>query len=141
MGKKDYFVVLIVIISIGIMVAAGSVYYLRNHTNRQDNSGPLTIETTPSTNINDPQSRETAVVSVVRAYALKNGYANPIISVDIVNNTQARGNIGDESVGGGAKWFAASINDQWTVVHLGNGLPECNFVSKYNLSKEFLNCY
>jgi len=85
---------------------------------------------------------DSSVLSVVKDYALKGGFKKPIITTDFIKDTQARGDLGDEGVpGSGAKWFVAKINGQWTVVWVGNGNPSCSEVSKYNLPKDFLNCY
>jgi hypothetical protein len=80
------------------------------------------------------------VISAVNTFAAQKGYPSPIISVDYIKSTLARGNIGDTGVGGG-KWFAAKIEGKWTVVHMGNGMPKCADVEQYKQPKSFLNCY
>ena len=56
-------------------------------------------------------------------------------------NKYLSGSVREKGTGGGAKWFATDINGQWTIVHIGNGLPKCSEVAQYNLPKEFLSCY
>lgn len=81
------------------------------------------------------------ITQTVRTYALlEHNYKKPIITIEFIQNDYARGNIG-EKPGSGATWFAAKISGNWTVVHMGNGLPECKGVSKYNLPQSFLMCY
>lgn len=115
--------------------------YLSTQLNKQNNNSSLNIQTSTSTTTTIPRNQESAVASIIEAYASKNGYKKPIITTDFIYDSEARGNIRDESVAGGAKWFAVKIDGSWTVVHMGNGLPECKDVSKYKLSKDFLACY
>lgn len=121
----------------GAQAPAPVVSYVPSHnTVISPTNVPTSLpELTPST------SSSIKIESVVTDYALKHGYKKPIITTDFIKNTQARGNIGDEGAAGGAKWFAAVINNQWTVVWIGNGLPPCSEVSNYNLPKDFLTCY
>lgn len=100
---------------------------------------PLLIKTiNPNNNSEDT---EYVVRSSVTEYARTSGYSLPEVTVDFIQPSQARGTIQDAELGNGAKWFAAKIQNQWTVVYIGNGLPKCSDVAIYNLSKDFLNCY
>ncbi len=57
------------------------------------------------------------------------------------NGLYATGQVGPLNGGGGAKWFASRINNQWIIVWIGNGLPTCVEIAKYNLPEDFISCY
>lgn len=89
----------------------------------------------------DPNEDQSAVVSAIKSHALaKYGEEASFLSVDFVNAGTARGNIAIGDVQTGFKWFAAIINNKWTVVWEGNGIPTCSEVAQFNLSKDFLYC-
>lgn len=134
-GFVAVYIAFIVIVLIGL-VGSGIYFNLQ-----KDNTNFVQQYPSTSSSTNITQDIDSIVVSTVRTYALGNGYKDPIIKLEFVNETQAKGNIGDKDIAGGAKWFAAKIDNQWVVVHMGNGLPECGQILKYNLPKEFLSCY
>ncbi|MDO8657921.1 MAG: hypothetical protein Q7K55_04225 [Candidatus Levybacteria bacterium] len=106
-----------------------------------ENNGVYIDQILSTFRFTNQQSEDQAIPIKVKDYALKNGYTQPIITTDFIKENQARGNIGDKGIAGGAKWFSAKINGEWVVVYIGNGLPKCSEVSQYQLPQNFLQCF
>lgn len=65
-----------------------------------------------------------------------------VFSIDEYNNFSRDYLSGDiPSKEGKRKWFATKIDGKWNVIWTGNDLPKCSDISKYNLPKDFLDCY
>lgn len=168
--KKGHSVLLIVILFVLLLiisVAGGAYYFIKNSRlqspERSDggqaslkqnltptqtviNSPIPTIDETASPDENQSLS-ENDIKEIKNEVSQRDGIpiGEMIFSIDNTNSKSgsglASGNIGRTNEAGGGKWFAARINSQWKIVWTGNGLPECSDIAKYNLPKEFLNCY
>lgn len=101
-------------------------------------SSPMQTEEAVTMNTKELPSISAALV----AYLVEQrGIRRPIISFETNDGTYATGQYNEVEAVGGARWYAAKIGGQWSIVYVGQAPPRCQEIAHYHLPKEFLDCY